>query len=365
MGLTADVSTSAPSVYGAACAMSAASLYWPAAALVPILGGLVSDPAQIWHLGTRCRHVADRIRAASEEMTAAAKSCADDFHWKEKSKQAFLETRLWPYQDALDEAADNFDSLANTLSLTAVGYTALGLLSAAIGAAVLTTVTSGALAGVVAPEITLAVNGRLAQIMKVVVSALRRLATWNGKLAKAIIEVLQRLEFWKIDPSKGKLALKLGTGGVLAAAEAGSLIVGARYALTIKDDVDDVRWPERLSAGAAVSKGYETATADQKDALRQIRPESIVELGKRLDATAGVTLDAACREAADLHAGQPGFGGFGQPVAGAFKTARDGAVDQLTEARDTPGTWLPGLRTTAGNWVTAEDHSIIKIRREF
>ncbi|GAA0365586.1 hypothetical protein NE235_02200 [Actinoallomurus spadix] len=363
MGLTSeDVITSAPSVYGAACAMGAASLYWPAAILVPILGGVVSDPAQIWHLGTRCRHVADRIRAASDEMTAAVKSCADDFHWKEKGKKAFLETRLWPYQDALDEAADNFDSLANTLSLTAVGYTGLGLLSAAVGAAALTTVTSGALAGVVAPEITLAVNGRLAQIMKVIVSALRRLATWNGKLAKAMIEVLKRQEV--LTRGAGR-AVKLGTGGVLAVSEVGSLAVGGIAASTMKDDVDDVRWPERLAAGAAVPKGYKAATADQKNALRQIRHESIVELGKRLDSTAGVTLDAACREAADLHAGQPGFGACGQPIASAFKTARDGAVEQLTEARDTPGTWLPGLRTTAGNWVTAEDHSIIKIRREF
>ncbi|MCO5996313.1 hypothetical protein [Actinoallomurus rhizosphaericola] len=349
MGVTAeDVITSAPSSYGALCAVNAASLWWPAALLIPVFGAAVSDPAQIWHLAERCWNIAGHIRTASEEMTSAVKSCANEFHWNEKGKDAFMATRVTPYQSALHDAAGNFDALGVTLAVTAAGYTGLGLLSATVGSALLTTVTAGALAGVAAPGTALITNARIAQIMKVVLNALRTIARYNGKATKAIVTVLQRQE--------------LSTRGILALGAAGSAGVdfaGSPWAMNRV--VDDVQWPKELPAGAAVPSGYEAPTADQRSALKQIRPESIVALAKRLDATADVELDAACKEASDLHVGVPGFGVCGIPVDHVLKSACGKAMDQLTAARDTPGTWLPGLRTNAGNWVAAEHRFPIRI----
>jgi hypothetical protein len=42
------------------------------------------------------------------------------------------------------------------------------------------------------------------------------------------------------------------------------------------------------------------------------------------------------------------------PTPTTHSRLRDHARDQLAACRDTLGSWLPGLRTSAGNWVFAE-----------
>lgn len=110
-----DVVTSAPSVWGAMNASSAAivlPLAWPVAIL---LGTLVSDPAQMWHAGERYDAIATHVRAATTQMTEAVNRRADADHWAEEGRNAFVATRVRPYQQRLKRTAARYDDIKGAL----------------------------------------------------------------------------------------------------------------------------------------------------------------------------------------------------------------------------------------------------------
>jgi hypothetical protein len=352
MGISvSDVVTSTPSVWGAANAATAAVVY-PLAAIAAVpLATLVSDPAQMWHAGQRYGDVAGQIRSASAEMTQIVDHHASADHWSEHGKDSFLANRVKPYQATLEQAATMYDNIDGTLKGCAVGYTAVGLSSAVIGSAVLSYVASllalAVVPGVNATAVYVA-NTRMVEAAQVVRSLISGMAKVNGVAAA----VLGRLTA-EFGASKAVLAtLSAGGAGV------GGYYIGDRAVPSFKETQTVLHWPKQLPAGASLPSGYRVPSAADKDAIKKIDPASIKALGKDLDAGAAGTLGAAYEEARGNDVGYPGFGVVGLHVAHAHSVMRDHAAQQLAASRDTPGTWLPGLRTSADNWIFAEQANV-------
>jgi len=352
-----DVVTSTPSVWGAANAATAAVVY-PLAAIAAVpLATLVSDPAQMWHAGQRYAGIAEQIRSAGAEMAQAVNHHAGADHWTEHGKDAFVATRVKPYQATLEQAATMYDTIDSTLKGCAVGYTAVGLSSALIGSAVLSYVASLlALAsvpapGLNAPAVYLA-NARMVEAGAVVRGLVSGMAKVNG-VATAILGRLTA----ELGSSTAVLAT-LGAGG----AGTGGYYVGARAVPSFEDTRTVLDWPRQLPPGASLPPGYRAPSAADKDAIKKIDPASIKALGKDLDAGAARTLGAAYEAARGNDVGYPGFGVVGLHIAHAHSVMRDHAAQQLAASRDTPGTWLPGLRTSADNWIFAEEANVKNTR---
>jgi hypothetical protein len=342
MGSTADIITSGPSVIGATSAATAAT-YYPFARFVAVpLVLIVSDPAQIWHAGERFSTIADHLRTASSEMTAAVTRHADSDHWNEHGKKAFLNNRLKPYQQALAKSAQMFDDVRLTLFGCATSYTFAGIASAAIGAEVLASAASVLVSAAVAPleagAISMA-NYRLLQAWQVVKKIMGFLAALDSAVVGAF----------------GKITNLLITGGAIGTeALTGVYYPNSSAIHSFKDTEVTVRWPMQQKAGAALPEGYHAPSAAQSHALKMIAPASIKALGEDLDKGAAQTIGQAYDQARGNDVGAPGFGLIGIRTAHAYSEMRNHAADQLAACRDAPGTWLPGLRTTADNWIFAE-----------
>lgn len=351
MGITiSDVVTSFPSTWGATNAASAAAVY-PLAALVAVpLAMVVSDPAQMWHAGDRYGHVADLIRTANSEIILCVDRHASADKWNEIGKSAFLANRVRPYQDTLDEAARMYDHMGAVLRGCSVGYTAAGVSSAVIGSTLLMYVeaqlATAALPGANVAAI-FATNERMAQTLQVVRSLIQGLARVNERAAIIISELNAK---W------GRLWLPLAIDVGLTAW--GAFEIGTRAKSRLDGERVTLHWPERLAPGATTPAGYRAPSAAAREAIKRISPESIKALGKDLDKSVGHTLSEAYDQACGNDVGYPGFSVFGMPIAHAHTLMRQGAADQLAACRDTPGTWLPGLRTNAGNWVFAEEANV-------
>jgi hypothetical protein len=352
MGTTvSDVVTSAPSAWGAANAVSA-SIVFPLAAIAAVpLTALVSDPAQMWHAGERYGDVAGHIRSASTEIARAVARHADDDHWSEQGKTAFVATRVKPYRDTLEQAAVMFDHIRDTLRGCAVAYTGVGLSSAVIGSVVLSSVAS-MLALAVVPGVnataTYVANARMIEAGQFVRALIAGLAKVNGVSAAIFARATAEL-----GTSKAVLSALTAGGTVL-----GGYYIGGRAAPSFKDTETALNWPKQLPPGAPVPTGYRAPSAAEKNAIKKIDPGSIKALGKDLDVGAGETLGAAYDQARGNDVGYPGFGLVGLHVAHAHTEMRDHAAQQLAACRDTPGAWLPGLKTSADNWVFAEQASV-------
>ncbi|WP_248960500.1 hypothetical protein [Sphaerisporangium perillae] len=347
-----DVVTSAPSAWGASNATAAAWVFplgWPVAVA---LMALVSDPAQIWHAADRYGTVARLVRQANDQMTEAVtrRSRADD--WTERGRDAFMANRLQPYQAALDEAAGMYDDMDHALKASSVSYTALGLSSATVGAALLSFVAPF-LAAAVVPGLnasaTYVANTAMVEAGTVVRSMVAGLAKVNGALASVLSGLAVRLGVSE------SVILGLGAGTLGAA---GGYQTFGRAAPTMRDSVRSVPWPKDLGGESSLPSGYRRATAADLDALKSIRPPSIEALGRDLDLSASESLDEACALAGGNDVGLPGFGGAGVHLAGVCLAMRDSALRHLTAGRDQPGTWLPALRTVAGNWANAEQATV-------
>jgi hypothetical protein len=363
MGMTAsDMITSVPSVYGATTsaraavlaagaapfAMSAAVLY-PLTVLVAVsLAATVSDPAQMWHAGERYGDVAKLIRAASSEMTGAVARHAGADNWSERGKDAFVATRVTPYQNNLEQAAAMYDDIQHTLKGCAVAYVGAGLSSSVIGATALSFV-SGVVALAAVPgangAAAVAANGGLAQAMKFARALMTGLSKVNGFAEANLSRLLARFKV---------LVPVVGVGSMTG--EVNYLMGDADHAF--EGTQTTLSWPRQLPAGAAMPAGYRAADAADKDAIKKIRPESIKALGKDLDASAAETLGKAYEQARGNDVGYPGFGIVGLRLAHAHSVLRDHAAQQLAACRDAPGTWLPGLRTHADNWIFAEQANV-------
>ncbi|GAA4505071.1 hypothetical protein GCM10023191_060310 [Actinoallomurus oryzae] len=351
MGITAsDVITSMPSVWGATDAASAASVY-PLAAFVAVpLAAVVSDPAQMWHAGKRYGTVAEHIRTASSEISQAVDRHASADHWREKGRDAFVANRVKPYQDTLDQAAKMYDNVHDTLLGCAVGYTMAGLASAVIGAAVLNYVAS-LLAAAAVPganvATTFVANERMLNASQVVRDLISGLAKVNDVAGSIIGRITAEIK-----------ALPALTG---AGAGLSGYYIGARAEPAFEKTQTTLHWPRRLKPGEALPTGYRAASAADQDAIKKIDPASITALGRDLDRGAAKTLADAYDQAQGNDVGYPGFGLVGLHLAHAHSVMREHAAQQLAACRDTPGAWLPGLRTNAGNWVFAEQANVAAI----
>jgi hypothetical protein len=366
MGMTvSDMVTSVPSVYGATTSARAAvvaaraapftwtaALVSPVAALVAVsLAATVSDPAQMWHAGERYGDVATHIRAASSEMTGAVARHAGTDNWSERGKDAFVATRVTPYQNNLKQAAAMYDDIKRTIQGCAIAYGGAGISSALIGAAALNLVASlVATAGVPGANVPAAVaaNAGLAQATKVARALMDGLTKVNSFAEKILIDLFARFRSLQV------LVPVVGVGSM--AGEINYLKGDADRAF--EGTQTTLNWPRQLPAGAAMPAGYRAAGAADKDAIKKIRPESIKALGKDLDAGAAETLGTAYEQARGNDVGYPGFGAVGLHLAHAHSVLRDHAAQQLAASRDTPGTWLPGLRTNADNWIFAEQANV-------
>jgi hypothetical protein len=353
MGMAvSDIVTSTPSVWGATNAASAAVVF-PLAALVAVpLAAVVSDPAQMWHAGERYGGVATGIRSASSEITKTVARHADADDWSERGKDAFISNRVKPYQSALDQAAGMYEDLRDTLRGCATAYTGAGLASAVVGSAVLSYVAS-ILALAVVPGVnataTYVANVRMIEAARVVRHLITGLAKVNG-VAGAILARLTA-EFGAL-----KVVLPALTAGDAALS---GYYIGAKAAPSFESTQSiTVNWPRKLPAGAALPPGYRAPSAADNDAIKKIRPESIKALGKDLDIGAAATLGGAYDQAQGNDVGYPGFGFVGIHLAHAHSGMRDHAAEQLAACRDTPGTWLPGLRTSADNWIFADQANV-------
>ena len=352
MGISvSDVVTSTPSVWGAANAATAAIVF-PLAAIAAVpLAALVSDPAQMWHAGERYANVAGQIRSAGAEMTQIVDHHANADHWNERGRNAFVANRVKPYQATLEQAAAMYDNIDSTLKGCAVGYTGLGLASAVIGSAVLNYV-AGLLALAVVPAVNATAvyvaNARMVEAAQVVRNLIGGIAKVNG----VSVAILGRLA-----ADLGGAKAVLGTLGA-AGGSLGGYYVGVRGVPSFQKTQVALNWPKRLAPGATLPAGYRAPSAADKDAIKMIDPASIRALGNDLDDGAAHTLGAAYEEARGNDVGYPGFGVVGLHLAHAHSVMRHHAAEQLAASRDTPGTWLPGLHTSADNWIFAEQANV-------
>ncbi len=344
-----DIITSAPSVWGAANAASAVALE-PAALIVAIpLAAFVSDPAEMWHAGERYGQVAKMIQSASEKMTEDVKRHALDEHWNEEGRNAFMADRLTPYQDTLDQAATMYLKIEDTLMRCAEGYTAVGLASALLGSATVAFATAALARKAVDP---MGISDYA--VMRVLANIAKGLAEGLGKLNSFAMAILkefakQRLSDRAID---GLRFMGLGVASLVVGVSEGIDLTTSRTYFTANDAT--LNWLRQQPEGSAMPAGYHAPSAKDQAAIKKIRPESITALGKDLTAHAGEDLGAAYDLACHNEVGHPGFGVVGVRVGHAHVEMRDHAAAQLAACRDTPGTWLPGLRSTAANWIIAD-----------
>ncbi|MFC4534350.1 hypothetical protein [Sphaerisporangium dianthi] len=362
MGATfGDVVTSAPSVWGAANATSAAMVFplgWPVALT---LLALVSDPAQIWHAGDRYAEVAKLVRQAGDQMTDAVVRRAGSDDWSEQGREAFMANRLRPYQVALGQAAGMYDDMDGTLKASAVAYTGLGLSSAIIGSSLLSFVAPY-LAAAVVPGVgataTYVANTAMVEAGVVVRTMVAGMAKVNGAVASVLSGLATALGV-----SQGALTgVSAGVTAVTAGGLGGYQTI-FRAAPSMRESVRPVLWPAHVDDGGSPPDGFRGSSAAQLRDLKRIHPRSIEALGRELDAGASKTLDKACELARGNDVGVPGFGGAGVHLAFVCVAMRDGAVRHLMAGRDQPGTWLPALRTVAGNWAYAEAATVEAAKR--
>jgi hypothetical protein len=352
MGITADVITSGPSVWGAANAACAATVFpwaWPVAGL---LGLIISDPAQMWHAGERFGTVADHLRTASSQMTTSVARHADNDHWNEQGKNAFVANRVEPYQQSLAKSAQMFDDINSALRGCATAYEFAGLSSAVIGSEVLAAVApllaAAVLPGLDAPAVYV-VNAR----MLAAGQKIRRIIATLAKVNNVALSIFGTVP---------KLGLALGAVGTEALT--GFYYPNGPALRSFKDAEVTVQWPKQYDVGGTpVPKGYHAPTAAQSAAMKKITPESIKALGNDLDEGAARTIGQAYDQARGNDVGVPGFGLIGIATAHAYSEMRDHAADQLAACRDAPGNWLPGLRTTADNWIYTEQKNDRAVKR--
>jgi uncharacterized protein YukE len=367
MGATpGDIISSAPSVWGATNAALAASVYPPYSWIALVLGALVSDPAQMWHSADRFEKVAKLVRSANGEMTERVHQHAGS--WDEKGKDAFFATRLRPYQGALEQAADMYDDMATTLRGNALSYTSVGTTSMVLGSMLLNhsaayVVTSPLPGANIAAQSAASLAAFRAQV--VAGHLVKGLHAVNALAADLFTTVASRLPMWfkltKAPMTTGAtLALTGGPAALLGGAGGYHIATGAP---ALKENVRIVPWPKEPGAGTAVPEGYRAPTAKQVNDLKRIHPESVLALGKDLDAGAGAKLGEAYELARTVEVGLPGFGAVGTHLAFAFSVMRNSATEQLAGGRDEPGTWLPALKTVAGNWVSAEEATRDAVKR--
>jgi hypothetical protein len=203
-----DFIDSAPSVAGFGMT-SAACFSVPAAIpLAMMQGTVISDPAQIWHAGSRHSELAGKADDVKAQLKQVVDKRASADKWDGKDKQNFISMHVEPYNKALDQTAALHKGISGSLGSVAKVYQVVGGLSAAIGAIMLAwslTVDSTALI----PGVDLATEGAATAAAETSSGVFRTVLNGLMALANKLAPMLMSI--------KGLLAMAgLGFGGGLA-----------------------------------------------------------------------------------------------------------------------------------------------------
>ena len=128
-----DFIDSAPSVLGAGLTTAACFAVPAAIPLALMQGTVISDPAQIWHAGSRHNDLAGKADSAKTELTQAVDKRASADSWDGNDKNMFVQANVEPYKTALDQTAQMHNGIGDSMSTLAKVYMGAGLLSATIG----------------------------------------------------------------------------------------------------------------------------------------------------------------------------------------------------------------------------------------
>ncbi|WP_203981729.1 hypothetical protein [Sphaerisporangium rufum] len=357
----------APSITGAALAGSAAVLFPPLAPAALLLGACVSHPGQIWAAGAALGDARDLVRDAREKMTEAVRRHADG--WHEAARDAFVDTRLRPYQAVLDEAAEMFDKMQAVTSRLSLGYAVGGLSSVPLGALCLSAAAKWSVPG--GQGVALTDTALALARVRGLVTKLNQLVKFVAELLNKLVLRLVQLMNWILKLIRaGKAPLASPEVVAWVARPAGYAGIGAWPLMLNKGPsaltgaVPDLDPPHEVPKGSAVPPGHRAPTAAQRRALVDVRPAALKALAADLDDVVTGPLSRAQELCAGNKVGTPGFGAIGLlGLHQGFHQMCDQAAGQLGECRDTAGSWLPALRTAGGNWLAVEEEVTEDIRR--
>lgn len=194
-----DFIDSAPSVLGAGLTTYACFAVPAAIPLAVMQGVVISDPAQIWHAGTRHAHLAGQANSAKTQLTQAVDKRASSDNWEGNDKNLFVQAHVEPYKTALDQTAQMHNGIDSSMSTLAKAYMGVGLLSATIGG-IMAACASGVIACSWIPGANVAAEGAatataetssgvfrglLMKLATLISNAGRLLASIKGQLALA------------------------------------------------------------------------------------------------------------------------------------------------------------------------------------
>jgi hypothetical protein len=128
-----DFIDSAPSVLGAGLTTAACFAIPAAIPLAAMQGTVISDPAQIWHAGSRHADLAGQADSAKTQLAQAVDKRASADNWDGNDKNLFVQAHVEPYKTALDQTAQMHNGINSSMGTLAKVYMGAGILSATIG----------------------------------------------------------------------------------------------------------------------------------------------------------------------------------------------------------------------------------------
>jgi hypothetical protein len=192
-----DFIDSAPSVAGFGLTSYACFVVPAAIPLAAMQGVMISDPAQIRHVGSRHDDLAGKADSAGTELDQAVGKHSGD--WDASDKQAFLAANVQPYKDALKKTSEMHKGISTTMNSLAKVHQDLGLLSMGIGT-LLAACASGVLGLAFVPGANVAaesaatataetsgtvLRGALSKLVPLLAKAVQLLTSLKGMLVAA------------------------------------------------------------------------------------------------------------------------------------------------------------------------------------
>jgi hypothetical protein len=196
-----DLIDSAPSTLGFLLTSGACFLCPAAIPLAAMQGTVISDPAQVWHVGDRHNALADHATATKADITQAVDKHADADKWSGEDKNAFTEAHVTPYQRALDDTAKMNHGIGGSMGTAAKVLLGIGAFSLTIGT--IMAACAAAVAGVSwIPGVNVAAEGAATAtaetssgVFRSLLLKLGALLLRAGKLLQTIKGVLPALKF--------------------------------------------------------------------------------------------------------------------------------------------------------------------------
>jgi hypothetical protein len=210
-----DLIDSAPSVLGAGLTTYACFAVPAAIPLAVMQGTVISDPAQIWHAGSRHAELAGQADSAKTQLTQAVDKRARDDDWDGNDKNLFVQAHVEPYKTALDQTAQMHKGIDSSMSTLAKVYMGAGLLSATIGG-IMAACASGVIACSWIPGANVAAEGAATAaaetssgVFRGILMKLATLISNAGRLLKSIKGLLALA-------ATGYFGMKAGSSGMQA-----------------------------------------------------------------------------------------------------------------------------------------------------